>query len=123
MPAEGEPNHLLNQFTLRAATEDDLDDLTRIHVDGFTEEPAVDYCYPLRDQYPQDYWTWTRKEYASYLEQPQKYFVHVIEAPSNSDSKAAAKPAGLAVWNLAVLVQSNDPGTLKSLPYLSLPIR
>ena len=123
MPGEGESNLLLNHFTLRTATKDDLDDITRIHVDGFTEEPATHYCCPFRDQYPEDYWKWTRKEYVDYLEQPEKYLVHVIEAPSASDGKVAAKPAGLAVWNLAVLIKANDPGALKSLRHLSLIIR
>lgn len=99
-------------FTLRAATKDDLDDVTRIHIEGFTEEPQVHYCYPFRHQYPEDYWKWTRKEYENYLEQPQKYVVHVLEASSEVDGGIVAKPVGHAVWNVAVLTEAKEIGTL-----------
>ena len=123
MPAEIESNLLSKNFALRTATKDDLDDITQIHVIGFDDEPATDYCCPFRDQYPEDYRKWTRKEYVNYLNQPEKYLVHVIETPSACDDKVAAKPAGFAVWNLAVLVEANDPGTLRSLRHLSLGSR
>ena len=107
-------------FTLRGATKDDLDDITRIHIEGFTEEPQVHYCYPLRHQYPEDHWKWTRKEYENYLEQPQKYVVHVLEALSEADGSIVVKPVGHAVWNVAVLTEAIGMGTLKSLQYFSV---
>ena len=115
MPEEGESNLLRGRLTVRTATKHDLDDLIRIHVDGFTDEPATIYCYPFRDQYPGDYRDWTEKQYANYLEQREKYLVHVVETRSKSGSKVTAKPAGLAVWNLAVVIKDNGKGTLKSL--------
>jgi GNAT superfamily N-acetyltransferase len=98
-------------FTLRVATKNDLDAITRIHIKGFTEEPYIHYCFPLRDEYPKDYWKWTRKEYQNYLEQPQKFLVHVLDAPCESDGEATIETIGLAIWNLAVLKEAKgtDP--------------
>ncbi|GJC77406.1 acetyltransferase [Colletotrichum liriopes] len=96
-------------FTLREAKESDLDDMTRIHIEGFTEEPQVHYCFPLRKQYPTDHWRWTRKEYQNYLEQPEKYLVHLLEATTESNDKVVTRPTGLAVWNLAVLTKATGP--------------
>lgn len=101
-------------FVVRTATMGDVDDMTRIHRDGFTEEPQVLYCYPLRDQYPENYWHWTREEYTSYLEQPQKFVVQVIEAVSTREGKVVAETAGLAVWNVAVLAKAEGPGNSNS---------
>jgi len=97
----GAPTIRRSEFALRAATEQDLEDITRVHVEGFTEEPYVHYCFPLRDEYLEDYWEWTKREYLDYLQQPEKYLVHVLK--SGTDDAAAAKPVGVAVWNLAVL--------------------
>ncbi|KAK4207236.1 acyl-CoA N-acyltransferase [Rhypophila decipiens] len=101
-------------FTLRDATEKDLDDITRVHVEGFTEEPQVLYCYPWRHKYPEDHWNWTKREYAEYLQQPSKYVVHVIKAsvPDQASGLGVTKPFGIAVWNIAVLTKSMaaDPG-------------
>ncbi|KAF8852528.1 hypothetical protein BDZ45DRAFT_678317 [Acephala macrosclerotiorum] len=96
------PRLAQRDFTLRTATKEDLDNITRIHIEGFTEEPQVHYCYPLRHRYPEDHWKWIRKEYENYLEQPQKYAVHVLETPSEVDG-SIVKPVGHAVWNVAVL--------------------
>ena len=97
-------------FAVRTATMSDVDDMTRIHRDGFTEEPQVHYCYPWRDQYPEDYWHWTRKEYTSYPEQPQKYVVQVIEALCTCDGRTIKETVGLAIWNVAVLTKADGPG-------------
>ena len=110
-------------FSLRIATNDDLDDIARIHIEGFTEEPQVHYCYPYRHQYPEDHWRWTRKEYENYLKQPQKYVVYVLEAPGEDDGSAVVKPVGHAVWNLAVLTEAIGMGTFKFLHYPSLVLR
>ncbi|KAH6722679.1 hypothetical protein BKA61DRAFT_651148 [Leptodontidium sp. MPI-SDFR-AT-0119] len=96
-------------FTLRPATKDDLDEITRVHIAGFTEEPQVNYCYPFRHQYPQDHWKWTRHEYEQYLEQPKKYLVYVLDAPVENDGYVVVKPVALAVWNLAVLTAAKAP--------------
>ena len=114
MPEEAGSSERPKTFVVRTATMGDVDDMTRIHRDGFTEEPQVLYCYPLRDQYPEDYWHWTRKEYTSYLEQPQKFVVQVIEAVSTRDGKVVAETAGLAVWNIAVLAKAEGPGNPNS---------
>ena len=115
MPEENGANRLHNNFQLYAATKDDLDDLTRIHRDGFIEEPQVHYCYPLRGEYPKDYWRWTREEYNIYLEHPYKYKAHVLEAPDEFDGRIVMKPVGLAAWDLGAMVQTPNTGTLNSL--------
>jgi len=107
----GAPTIRRSEFALRAATEQDLEDITRVHVEGFTEEPYVHYCFPLRDEYLEDYWEWTKREYLDYLQQPEKYLMHVLK--SGTDDAAAAKPVGVAVWNLAVL--SNATGGTQTL--------
>ncbi|KAM7183033.1 acyl-CoA N-acyltransferase [Rhypophila sp. PSN 637] len=113
-PMTGQNLPSASGFTLRDATEKDLDDITRVHVEGFTEEPQVLYCYPWRHKYPEDHWNWTQREYAEYLKQPSKYVVHVIEAsvPDQASGLDVAKPVGIAVWNIAVLTKSMaaDPG-------------
>ena len=116
VPEGDESNRPLNEFILRAATADGLEDITRIHKDGFTEKPLVHYCSPLCGKYLEDHWEWTRKNYVGFLEQPQKSAVHVIETSRESDGEVIWKPAGLAIWNVAALTKSNDKGILKSLP-------
>ncbi|KAI4598073.1 hypothetical protein KJ359_003882 [Pestalotiopsis sp. 9143b] len=81
-----------SSFTLRVATKKDLDDITRIHIEGFTEEPQVHYCFPLREKFPEEHWKWTRKEYENYLEQPDKYVVYVLESPVESDGTVVREP-------------------------------
>lgn len=106
----GAQPHLRYDLVLRAATRDDLDDITRIVQAGFPDDPEVNYRFPHREQYPADYMEWTRKEYENYLDQPKKFVVHLIEAPSESDGEVVMKPAALAVWDIAVLTKSNDTG-------------
>lgn len=106
----------LQDFTLRDATKSDLDDITRIHVEGFEEEPLVKYCYPLRHQYPDDYWKWTRKEYENYIDQPQKYRVHVVDDAHQSNDRSALKVMGLAVWDISVTTEAIGAGN----PHIAL---
>ncbi|KAK0667839.1 hypothetical protein QBC41DRAFT_278021 [Cercophora samala] len=68
-----------NGFALREATEADLPALTRIHVQGFTEEPYEQYCFPRRNEYPDDYWQWTKQSYKDFLDQPHKYTIYLLE--------------------------------------------
>ncbi|RYO97405.1 hypothetical protein DL765_011249 [Monosporascus sp. GIB2] len=67
-------------YSLRKANKADLDDITQIHISGFVEEPMDNYCYPFRFKYRKDHFKWTRKEYEYYLDNSQKYLVHVAEA-------------------------------------------
>lgn len=107
-----QPLLLPDGFILRSATKDDLNDITRIHVEGFTEEPYDNYCFPYRDRYPEDYFKWTRFEYENYIEQPQKFLVHVLVG----SAEWGDRPIGLAVWNLAVLTPGIGQGKAPSLP-------
>lgn len=95
---------------MRLATKDDLDDIARIHIEGFTEEPQVHYCYPFRHQHPENHWKWTRKEYKNFMEQPHKYQVHVAEASNDNNGSIAVKTIGHAVWNVAVLTEAVGEG-------------
>lgn len=121
MPERGDVLRSHDGFalTLRAATKDDLDDITGIHIAGFAEEPDVPYLYPFRHQYPEDHWKWTREKYESYLEQPQKFSLSVVDAPSEADGRVVLKPFGLAAWDLAVTIEANVAGMLKCPHYLS----
>lgn len=103
-------------FALRPATEADLNDITRIHIEGFTEEPQVHYCYPLRKEYPEDHWKWTRHEYENYLKQPSKYVVHVlVSTTTETDEGTVMEIAGVSVWNMAVLTEAiNESGSFRS---------
>ncbi|KAK3071575.1 hypothetical protein LTR53_008383 [Teratosphaeriaceae sp. CCFEE 6253] len=69
-------------YTVRNATKDDLDDIVRIVQAGFPDDPEVDYRFPSRKEHPEDYAKWTRIEYQDYLEQPEKFEVHLVEAGS-----------------------------------------
>jgi hypothetical protein len=101
-------------YALRNADKADLDDITRIHIDGFVAEPMDNYCYPRRFRYPEDHFKWMKKEYEYYLDNPQKYLVHVAEAPAEAGS--APKPMALAVWNISVLAQAFPLGQSASHP-------
>ncbi|KAK7414947.1 hypothetical protein QQX98_006272 [Neonectria punicea] len=91
-------------YTLRKANKGDLDDITRIHVEGFVQEPMDNYCYPLRFKYYEDHFKWMRTEYEYYLDNSHKYVVHVAEAPEQPDGGDKGKqPMALAVWNTAVV--------------------
>ncbi|KAK3990768.1 hypothetical protein QBC44DRAFT_394083 [Cladorrhinum sp. PSN332] len=90
-------------FVLREATNADLDYMTHIHVKGFTEEPYEHYCFPLRNEFPDDYWRWTKQSCQDFLDQPEKYLIHILEAPNPVGGKV---PAGVAVWNLAALTKA-----------------
>lgn len=97
-------------YTLISVTFHALNEIARIHVEGFTEEPQVHYCYQLRHQFPDDHWKWTRRENEDFLEQPEKFEVHVLEAPSEIDGDVVHKPVGHAVWNIAVLTKAMEEG-------------
>lgn len=107
---KGESFPLDNGLALRAALEADLDDITRIHRDGFVEEPAINYMFPFRDQHADDFWTCTREEYEHYLKQPDKWRLQVVEAPVYVDGEIIMRVAGLAVWDLAVNTKDDDTG-------------
>jgi len=106
------PSPQTTGFAIRVATEADLADITRVHIEGFTEEPQVHQCYPKRHQYPEDHWEWMKGEYFDYLEQPEKYLVHVLVSLSSGTGAGANpepardRPVGVAVWNLAVLSEA-----------------
>ncbi|KAK4182172.1 acyl-CoA N-acyltransferase [Podospora australis] len=67
-----------NAFALREATPADLDDITRIHIERRLHRGAVRalYCFPKRNEYPADYWRWSKQWYQDVLDQPEKYLVH-----------------------------------------------
>lgn len=81
----------------------DLDDITKILIEGFLEEPMDNYCYPFRFKYTEDHFRWLREEYAYYLDNPQKYLVHVAQPSEQSEG---AKSVALAVWETAVLAKA-----------------
>ncbi|RYP57028.1 hypothetical protein DL769_009744 [Monosporascus sp. CRB-8-3] len=107
-------------YSLRKANKADLDDITRIHIKGFVEEPMDNYCYPFRSKHREDHFKWMRKEYEYYLDNSQKYLVHVAEAAEQTEGGVSSKPIALAVWNIDVLAEAPALGKSTSLPYFSL---
>ncbi|KAI0384783.1 hypothetical protein F5Y04DRAFT_221157 [Hypomontagnella monticulosa] len=91
-------------YNLRQGNEADLDDITRIHIDGFAHEPMDDHCYPLRSIHKNDHFEWMRKEYEYYFENPRKYVVQVVDVPEQAEG-VTRKIIALAVWNIAVLTK------------------
>lgn len=113
MGGGGQQAWLHDELALRNATEADLGDIVRIVQAGFPDDPEVGYRFPLRDEYPEDYLKWTRIEYRGYIQQPNKFVVHLVEAPVKSDDgKVVMKPAAVAVWDIAVLTENKKAGML-----------
>ncbi len=92
-------------LTLRAASLDDLEDLTTVAQAAWPDDPQFDYRFPYRDEYPQDNRKWVRQEYREYLEQPDKYAVLVVTARDNHDRAVA-----LAVWDISVRTKQKGGG-------------
>lgn len=92
----------VEELRLRVATKLDLDEITRVVQAGFPDDPEFNYRFPYRDRYPEDNWTWVRKEYEEYIEQPSKFAVMVITTPVGSDSGGVAdRVVALAVWDMS----------------------
>ncbi|KAF2746991.1 acyl-CoA N-acyltransferase [Sporormia fimetaria CBS 119925] len=92
----------LSDLHLRPATKDDLDDLTEVARAGFPDDPEFDYRFPYRHEYPGDNYKWIRKEYEEYLDQPEKYAVLVVTAPTLVDSGHCDRVIALAVWDISI---------------------
>lgn len=90
-------------YGLRKGNKDDLDDIIQVHFDGFIDEPMDNYCYPSRFKHQDDHFKWLRKEYEYYLDNPQKYMVHVVDVLEQPEKGGNRKTMALAVWNIAVL--------------------
>jgi hypothetical protein len=100
-------------FVLRGAVKEDVDDIAGLVWAGFPDDPEVKYRFPEREKYPDDYLNWTKKEYAGYIEQKDKYLVHVAEKTFVFHGGVVVKkPIALAVWDVAVLTQDNNTGIL-----------
>lgn len=121
-------------FALRPATKADLDAITRVVQAGFPDDPGCDYKFPYRDQYPADFWKWTRLQYEEYLDQPEKYAVLVattthaeIHAHELADGSGRTNGSlsenkeplviAMAVWDMAVLVKPKGGGKKTLLTY------
>jgi GNAT superfamily N-acetyltransferase len=114
------------QLTLRLATKADLDAIVRIVWASFPDDPGCNYKFPYRDQYPDDFTSWTRREYEAYLDQPDKFATWVVTAaiPSShslhgatgtntasapAERGAAEQPIAIGVWDVNVLAKSESP--------------
>ncbi|KAK3381815.1 hypothetical protein B0H63DRAFT_524498 [Podospora didyma] len=101
-------------FKLRATTEKDLGAITVIHIEGLIEDPQDMYCLPGRDEHVGEHWKWAREEYWGYVQQPDRYYVFVLEEGASAGVGAgagagtAANPTivGFAVWDVAVLTNN-----------------
>ncbi|KAK6212665.1 hypothetical protein LQW54_005087 [Pestalotiopsis sp. IQ-011] len=116
-------NGAVSSITVKLATIDDLDDLTRIAQAGFPDDPEFDYRFPYRKQFPDDNWDWTKQEYKEYLKQPNKYSVLLATLPPiEEEDKREQKlersrpiSVALAVWDVQVNTASLGGG-LSSFP-------
>ncbi|KAJ8130639.1 hypothetical protein O1611_g2984 [Lasiodiplodia mahajangana] len=109
------PAPIIDGYNLREANRDDLDRIAYIHLQGFSEEPMDNYCYPDRFKYKESHLKWLRKEYEYYLDNSNKYLVHVAE-PAGHTERVPHQPMALAVWNINVL--ADVPALGKSPPSL-----
>ena len=101
----------LDDFVLRGAVKEDVDDIAGLVWAGFPDDPEVQYRFPLREEYPDDYLNWTKKEYLGYIEQKNKYIVHVVETTFVFHGGVVVKrPIALAVWDVAALTQEKNTG-------------
>jgi hypothetical protein len=109
-------------FVLRAASLDDIDEITDVVCTAMPMDPQWDYRMPRRKEFPQDTWNCTRRDYANVLsdEEKEKHRMNVIIAPSNED-KEVKKIIAVAVWDLTVQHYSMDDGTLSQVPLTTLP--
>ncbi|KAH7039722.1 acyl-CoA N-acyltransferase [Microdochium trichocladiopsis] len=109
-------SHGNSDLRLRAATAADLDDIVRIVKAGFPDDPEWDYRYPYRDEYPEDYDYWMRREYGDYLAQTDKFAVVVATLPELAAASSPSEqigecgtrdvPVAVAVWDVAVTKDS-----------------
>lgn len=98
-------------LTLRQATIDDLDDITWIVTNSLPDDPGTDYRFPYRDKHPEDFWKWTKEEYAEYFERPDKFYVMVVTAPVEDDGEIIHQPVAIGVWDLIVTSEFMPSGT------------
>jgi hypothetical protein len=95
--------------SFRVATQDDLDNITRVAQAGFPDDPEWNYRFPYRSDYPKDNWKWTRRDYQLYLGNPEKFTVLVATTPDDR-SEQESKIIALAVWNIAVTTADKPDG-------------
>ncbi|KAF4987083.1 hypothetical protein FDECE_15606 [Fusarium decemcellulare] len=89
-------------LSIRWATKADLDAITWVVQHGFPDDPGCTYKFPRRDEFPEDFWKWTRLEYDEYLNQPDKFVTLVVTAPVPSDTGAVVdRPISIGVWDVA----------------------
>lgn len=102
---------------MRPATKADLDAITEVARAGFPDDPGCNYKFPYRDEYPKDFWKWTRLEYEEYLNQPGKFAVLVVTTPVARADGISNDTIAIGVWDIAVETKSTGGGI--SLPYYS----
>lgn len=84
---------------IRAALPCDVDALAAIIHYAMPLDPQWDYRFPLRKQYPQDNYGYTRHMMKSFLE-AQGIVVNVVTFPAPGLPAEDEVPAALAVWEV-----------------------
>lgn len=84
---------------LRPATMADLNDITNITVNAFAVDPAWNWLFPYRLQYPDDHWHCVRTTIEHIMSNQSEYdcTVNVITSPTNED-QSLVKPIAVAIW-------------------------
>lgn len=92
--------------TLRDATIADLDDMTEIMCSAMPMDPAWNYRFPRRKEFPEDYWRCAREDMKRILDPGSRSHrsVKVITIP-RTDGKGE-RAVALAVWELPFLGHS-----------------
>ena len=98
--------------TLRDATIADLDDMTEIMCSAMPMDPAWNYRFPRRKEFPEDYWRCAREDMKRILDPGSRSHrsVKVITIP-RTDGKGE-RAVALAVWELPFLGHSEIPNSI-----------
>ncbi|KAK3325009.1 hypothetical protein B0H66DRAFT_472070 [Apodospora peruviana] len=91
----------VTNWTLRRATNDDLDDLTRIAIAAFAYDRQWNYRYPHAAEFPEDHYKYTRIRYGEWLDAntTPRCIIMVAECFSPEDP-GGKKVAAFSIWRV-----------------------
>jgi hypothetical protein len=90
-------------------TLDDLDAMAEAHFTAFRDDPDIDYPFPNRRKYPEEYKASMKERFKSYLAEPETYLVTVACSKTDEDHRIV-KPVAYAIWRLQDPCYSNESG-------------
>lgn len=84
---------------IRQATLNDLDTIVEAHFTAFRDDPDLDYPFPYRRKYFEEYKALMRAMFKSYSAEPETYLLSVACSKANEDH-TIVKVVAYAVWRL-----------------------